>query len=177
MSFKMHPTSVIVRLLSLMVIAIPLAMTLNTARAGTLLGDPLVEFMPLSQEEMAGLRGGFMTADGIEITIGYEQAAFINGILQTKLALDISRLDHRNAAKLASDIQPIRIIQSGEGNLAPAPALSLPVAGYLTLLQNSLDNQTLHNLTVLNIDIKNLPTTPFGSLGNTINDQLLNSLF
>lgn len=177
MTFKMHPISVVIHRLLLMVIAMSLAMALNIARAGTLLADPLTEFMPLSQEEMAGLRGGFMTADGIEITIGYEQAAFINGILQTKLALDISRLDHRNAAGLAGDIQPIRIIQSGEGNLAPAPPLSLPVAGYLTLLQNSLDNQTLHNLTVLNIDIKNLPATQFGSLGNTINDQILNSLY
>lgn len=177
MIFKMSQNLVVIHRLVMLAIAMSLVVTMNSARAGSLLTDPLSEFMPLSQEEMAGLRGGFMTADGIEITIGYEQAAFINGILQTKLALDISQFDHRNAANLPGNIQPIRIIQSGEGNLAPASPLSSPPAGYLTLLQNSLDNQTLGNLTVLNINIKNLPDTQFGSLRNTINDQILNSLF
>ena len=174
MTFKISPTLLPIHRLMLLVITMPLVMTLNIAHAASLITDPLAELMPLSQEEMAGLRGGFMTADGIEITIGYEQAAFINGILQTKLALDMSQLGHRNDANLAGDLQPIRIIQSGEGNLAPA---TLPTTGYLTLLQNSLDNQTLHNLTVLNIDIKNIPDMQFGSLRNTINDQILKSLF
>ncbi len=156
-------------------IGIGLSFAINFASAGTLLNDTLNGFEPLTSEEMAALRGGFITADGIEISIGYEQAAFINGVLQTKLALDISQLARRgDIAVPPGSIAPVKIIQTGETSMAASqPSLN---PGYLTLIQNSLDHQTLSNFSVLNIDIKNLPSVSSGSFGNLINNQILNSL-
>ena len=158
-------------------IALSFALWSNLAGAGALFDDPLLGLEPLSDAEMSSLRGGFITSDGIEITIGYEQAAFINGILQTKLALDISQLKRQDdVSDLAGSVAPVRVIQNGQGNAAPRFSTPLPDASYLTLIQNSLDHQTLQNLTVLNVDIKNIPSLHPSSFGNLINDQILNAL-
>jgi hypothetical protein len=94
-----------------------------------------------SNQELDSMRGGFeVPIDGQQIllSLGIERVTFINGELA--------------AVTPVSDLH-FQLIQNGPGNsFSPPSSVTLPPET-LTLIQNSLDNQTIRNLTLINASV------------------------
>ena len=142
--------------------------------------DPFWELDTISNDELSAMRGGFITADGLEISIGYEQASYINGVLQATASFDISQLKPVVKADMLEGIAPatVNIISNGPGNFVTADVINNFDAGTLTIIQNSLDGQVLQNYTVLDIKVGNFRNyKPNNLLGEMIDFQISESLY
>jgi hypothetical protein len=103
----------------------------------------------VDETTLAQMRGGFINSDGLEIQFSLENLVLINGEMAVQNVL--------------------------EGNGGSFPMLTLPTdwtgtdgtfvntSGTQTLIQNSLDNQTIQNFRILNMEIAN--AHHLGSLG------------
>jgi len=91
-----------------------------------------------SNQELDAMRGGFEVDVGgntVLLSLGIERVTFINGELAT--ASPVSNLN-------------LQVLQNGpNNNFAPPSEISLP-SGTVTLIQNSLDNQVIRNVTTIN---------------------------
>lgn len=92
-----------------------------------------------TDQELATMRGGFMVDVGggqLLLSLGIERVTFINGELATA------------TTPLAN--LPLQLVQNGPGNrFAVSGAVDLP-PGTTALIQNSLDNQVIRNITLIN---------------------------
>ena len=141
--------------------------------------DPFAGMVPISDAQLKELRGGFITADGLEINIGYEQVSYINGILESHTAIDLSQLDRagmNGAIDNALQTSSLNIIQNGPGNRLPQGLAANIPDGFLTVIQNTLDGQTINNINLLNIRARKLGGAQSTALGNMIDLQLSSSL-
>lgn len=113
----------------------------------------------LSDSELDELRGGFEVASGgslpLSFTFGIERATFVNGQLvsTTTIAIPTFPLPQNAVAASAMDFSPINVIQNGSGNVFSLQNLQNLPASVMTVIQNSLDNQVIGNLTVINASI------------------------
>jgi hypothetical protein len=145
----------------------------NDARA-----EGFGNFMPVSDDVLASLRGGFVTSDGVEISIGLEELILINGMLQSRYALDLggltkpapgSNVNHEVSAFMNT-------FQMGPGNSAPNIANSSGNSAVFNIIQNSLDSQVIHHLTELDITVSNMKRFQAPNLGRLMDFQVTQSL-
>lgn len=119
---------------------------------------------PVSDAQLARLRGGFSIDGGpgqIQLSLGIERLTAING----KLA-SVTRLG-------ASAADGIRLIQNGAGNVFDASVLHTLLPGTLgTVIQNSLDGQTIRNLNVFNITVNSRQLAQSLAVQNSVTDAL-----
>ena len=104
---------------------------------------------------LAALRGGFATVEGLQLALGIEQLASINGqlVARTDLALATGQ----------SVRTGLTLVQQGSGNLMQ-PGLSADTTGAL-VLQNSLNDQRIDAQTIITASVNS------GALMETINFQ------
>ena len=124
---------------------------LSTARADAVFPGP-----PLSDAELASLRGGFFL-DNLEISIGLEQIVSFNGE-----TLAINRLIIPNLNQISNgQVVPHTV----ETHLADLGAVSngqtlvstvTDGGGWITVIQNTLNRTTIQNSRQLNIQMNNL---------------------
>jgi hypothetical protein len=101
----------------------------------------------VSETELDTIRGGFLFSNGVQVDIGIQKAAIVNGIEQFRTqfnateALQSRLLDEANS-----------VLQLGSGNTLGG----LDLTGGSVFIQNTLDNQFLENFTVIDVHIKNL---------------------
>lgn len=141
--------------------------------------DPFAPWPKVPDQELAKLRGGFITADGLKINIGLEQLVMIDGTLKTQLNVDLSDLGGTPGGPkpIATDQNKlIRLIQNGEHNLVTQDVPENFAAGALTVIQNSLDTQLIQNLTLLQVDVSGMSQFRSNALGRTIGLELVRSL-
>ncbi len=84
------------------------------------------------------MRGGYIADVGgkqLLLSLGIEHVTFINGELATVTPL--------------SDL-PIQLVQNGPGNSFTTPDAATLPPETVALIQNSLDNQVIHNMTLIN---------------------------
>jgi hypothetical protein len=103
--------------------------------------DDFQEYRMASNQELDSMRGGFEVDVGgnkILLSLGIDRVTFINGELAT--------------ASPVSDLH-LQLVQNGpNNNFVPPSEISLPT-GTVTLIQNSLDNQTIRNVTTINATV------------------------
>lgn len=138
--------------------------------------DPLSGRAPLTDRELDDLRGGFVTAQGISIQIGYEQLSNLEGVLHPTLSIS-----PENIAKLASDgaTDVARTLGASFNSTGGSGARILPldtVNSYLTLIQNGSSNKTIGVVNVFDISIKNLSSIANQGVEKFIQYQLIQSL-
>lgn len=118
-----------------------------------------------STEELEQMRGGFEWSVGGTpwlLSLGIERITQINGALETITTLNplgpppafgsTPALNDFNLGP-AGEFRPIQLVQNGPGNTF-APILGANFASTVgTLIQNTLDNQVIRNLTVINADL------------------------
>ena len=101
----------------------------------------------VSEVELDAIRGGFLFSNGVQVDIGIQKSALINGAEQFRTqfnateALQSRLLDEANS-----------VLQLGSGNTLNG----LELTGGSVFIQNTLDNQMLENFTVIDVHIKNL---------------------
>lgn len=131
--------------------------------------DAFAHSQAVPDSELAELRGGFLTSDGLEIRFGLEQIVLVNGTIEGRTSVNLSSLTANSAAPLQLDPNKlVQIIPNGDHNRVSADVMQNFSAGLMTVIQNSLDTQTIQNLTVLNVGVSNMAAIPQRVLGNAI---------
>lgn len=136
--------------------------------------------------ELEGLRGGFFAPGGLEINIGVAKVTSIDGIVEYHNTVNLPNLNFTGGGRgsvvdgtsqsvaPAEDIdvaglnEPPQAASNNTASQLPAPAsgqspaapqapmpLDLPPQ-VVTIIQNTLDSRLIQDLTVLNVDVKNL---------------------
>lgn len=123
-----------------------------------------IGLQPVSDARLAQLRGGFSIGGGpnqVQLSLGIERLTFVNGepAVVTRLGSSVS--------------DGIRLIQNGAGNVFDTSVLHTLLPGTLgTVIQNSLDGQTIHNLNVFNITVTSRQLAQSLSVQNSVRDAL-----
>jgi len=131
------------------------------------------------------MRGGFDIAPGLKVAFGIERLVNLNGVLQTATRIavpDAGKLTQASAAPaLPADAAAIPLaavlgnsaaglIQNGQGN-AFAPG-QLPQGAAATFIQNSVNNQTIQSMTIINATTNSLELLKGAHLQSTLFDAL-----
>lgn len=105
----------------------------------------------VSGHRLDAVRGGFDFGNGLLASFGIERALYINGNLIASSNVqvpDISRMTPDQATALAAATGTVNVIQNGAGNSVDTAAFNQVTAA--TVIQNSLDNQDIRSLTMIN---------------------------
>ncbi len=133
--------------------------------------ETLRHWKPVSDAVLDWMRGGFQTnPNGPVMAFGIQRSAFVNGQLVSSTVLNIPDL-----LQLTSDPgKAFSLVQTGGGNVVAPGTFS---AGSLaTVIQNSLDNQTIQNQTVINATVAALSWARSLSLGSALSQANLDAI-
>jgi hypothetical protein len=166
---------------------------------------PLGQLAAVDTQSLDDVRGGF-DRNGISFTIGIERAVYINGNLVATNVLNIKDLQSAvgrasmtsalpvNSATTATGVQngatnkaaplvsqnsqqvssgSLGVIQNGPGNYVANQVSQNPSA---TVIQNSLNNQTIQNVTTINASVNSIQMTRALSIQNAIQYGIVSSL-
>ena len=98
-------------------------------------------------------RGGFVTDNGLAVTLGIERIVTINGNVAERSQLDLGdlgRLTSGQSSLTADTANQVRLIQNGGGTFNVQMGDST-LGG--TVIQNSLSNQLINNQTIINASV------------------------
>ncbi|MES1954952.1 hypothetical protein [Salinisphaera hydrothermalis] len=120
---------------------------------------------PVSDARLAALRGGFTLSQGgvtVDVAMGIQQLTYINGQLVASSVIDTQTLP----------TQLLRVIQNGPGNTFDPNSLHLLPGSIGTVIQNTLDQQTIRNLNVLNVTVTSQALAQALSIQSAVRDAL-----
>jgi hypothetical protein len=98
-------------------------------------------------------RGGFVTDNGLAVTLGIERIVTINGNVAERSQLelgDLGQLTSGRSALAADTANQVRLIQNGGGTFNVQMG-DTTLGG--TVIQNSLNNQLINNQTIINASV------------------------
>ncbi|GAB3629012.1 hypothetical protein PTE30175_00422 [Pandoraea terrae] len=124
-------------------------------------------WLAVSTARLDGLRGGF-DLNGLQVSFGIARAVYINGNLVTTTSFnipDIANITSQQAQTLATQLRNVTLVQNGPANNFNPGAIN--AQALLSVVQNTLDNQTIKSLTTVNIAVNSL------GLLKTMNAQAL----
>ncbi len=119
-----------------------------------------LDWTPVDIAELAVARGGFLLPGNVQIDIGFESTVMVDGVLRSQTKLFLDNLSNGQ-------------LSSAGGTPGSGTGFQLPLT---QVVQNSLDNQVIESLKVLDIKISNLGQAQFGPLHQLMNMQLVESL-
>lgn len=123
--------------------------------AGAVQADMRLAETPLTDAELAQLRGGFML-DGLEIAIGLEQVVAINGETQVINRLRIPNLNQQlNNERLMQQMESVLVTQGAGPEGVRVASGAGGSGGWITVLQNSLNSTTIQHIRQLDIELNN----------------------
>lgn len=173
------------------------AMTGTSAGSSTSAGPSEIDVPPLATDNPLGgqlaalgaesldeIRGGFELADSnLKFSFGIERAVFINGQLVASTVLNLKDLQWAaggsgapQAPPIGGAAGPIDVIQNGSGNTFAAQAAN--VAGNLagTVIQNTLNDQRIQNVTTINAAVNSAQVLRALSVQSAIQQGIVSSL-
>jgi hypothetical protein len=125
----------------------------------TALADAMQEataWQPVSEEKLEKFRGGF-DLGGLVLSFGIERAVYVDGTLVTTTSInvpDVGSLTNGQAKQLGTQAATMNLVQNGSGNAFQiTPGTSSTTATYI---QNTLNNQNLQTMTVINASANSL---------------------
>lgn len=126
-----------------------------------------------SDETLEQMRGGFSINTGgsqILLSLGFQQVTFINGMLAAMTTLNLPQLNSAIPIPIQQNFIPSQIIQNGPGNtyIPPAP---LP-SNVMTVIQNSLNNQIISHMTIINATIASTQLLDAMNMASTLRQTL-----
>lgn len=148
-----------------------------TAYSGISRLDDFDEEGLIAESQLDQMRGGFLLEDAdLEISLGIERAVSINGELVTTTRLDIPSLTPEGAAHAILSTGTLgTIVQNGPGN--SVASMGALLNSPIFIVQNSLDNQAIQTMTVINATVSNLDLQQSLAISSSINQAILNSLY
>ena len=117
-------------------------------------------------------RGGFITADGLMVTLGLERLVSINGTVfeRTEMQLgDIGKLARGEGTLSRDALGELRLIQNGDVRTMAGNAQNL-LGG--TIIQNSLNDQTIRNQISINATVNTAGMLRALNFGASLNNAL-----
>lgn len=135
------------------------------------------EWTPVSDQALDDLRGGYDVGQALTVSFGIIRSVTINGDLVTQTSFnlpDITKINAEQARVASLAIAETGVIQNGVGNiLTDGVRTALPTS---TVIQNTLNDQTIETLTIINAGVNSLGLLKFINTQNTVKDALLDSL-
>jgi hypothetical protein len=111
----------------------------------------LRDWSAVESHQLDDMRGGFDTSLHLTLSFGIERAVYLNGALVTTTSFNLpsmtgSRPDDPAIAAMPSSA--VALVQNGAGNTFASSPSNSPMAA--TVIQNTLNNQTLQGVTTIN---------------------------
>lgn len=132
-----------------------------------------VDWIVVDDVRLDTMRGGFDVGGGLTVSFGISRAISINGDLVATTSFtipDASRLSQGQATALAAGLGDVKLVQNGPGNTAPALAGALTSGG--TIIQNTLNDQAIKNVTTINASVNSLGLLRGLNAQSSLNDAL-----
>ncbi|MDP2881308.1 MAG: hypothetical protein Q8N89_06980 [Azonexus sp.] len=135
----------------------------------------------LDSETLDGIRGGFELDGGnLRLSFGIERALFINGELVSTTVLNVKSMQQISAGGSPGSVtipaiaeRALNIVQIGSGNNV-ATQISPNIAG--TIIQNTLDNQKIQNITTVNTTVNSLQAYRASAMQSAIQSGIVGAL-
>ncbi len=159
-------------------ICIALLLCINVQAAYPLpASNGLADCKVASDEALENMRGGFSISAGgsqILLSLGFQQVTFINGVLAAMTTLNLPQLNSVVPIPVQQNYIPSQIIQNGPGNtyIPPTP---LP-SNVMTVIQNSLNNQIISHMTIINATIASKQLLDAMNMASTLRQAMPYSL-
>ena len=145
-------------------------MVLSMTAAGALPQAALAQ-LPLGDvlgdRELAEQRGGFVTPQGLSLNFSMENVVLVNGQLQAHTVFQLAGQGQGNT--------PAALVALGPADAAGSGTTVL-TSGMQTIIQNSLDQQNIQSIKVLNLELSNVRALQSLGLSNRIQMGVLDSL-
>lgn len=163
-----------VRAEDLIVMPTPQSAATTDADSGDRLAPSLPGWKKIAANHLDDVRGGFTTESGLRISFGIERAVYINGNLVTSTSFRVADLDRISAGQSpAIDPAMLTLIQNGAGNTFTATATPSAIG---TAIQNTLNDQRIQNITVINATVNSLDILRSMNLQSTLRNAVSNSV-
>ena len=111
-------------------------------------------WLVVSDQTLDTLRGGFDLGIGLMVSFGISRAVYVNGQLITSTTFrvgDLTSLTPQQAVALSQQISAqtqAQVIKNGPGNTMELSVGSAPLS---TFIQNTLNNQSIRNQTIIDM--------------------------
>ncbi len=124
-----------------------------------------------SDETLEQMRGGFSINNSqILLSLGFQQVTYINGILAATTTINLPQLNSVTPIPIQQNFIPSQIIQNGPGNTY-IPPVPLP-SNVMTVIQNSLNNQVINHMTIINATIASTQLINAMNMASTLRQAL-----
>lgn len=157
-------------------LALALWLLAAAASAGAQTGKAPAErtaWMTVGDTTLEAMRGGFDLGGGLMVSFGISRAITVNGVLLAATTFnvpDVARITPVQAAALERQMNSANLVQVGPNNSVTSVA-SLPAAG--TVVQNTLDNQTIQTRTLIDTTTNALSLTKSINAAGALRDALI----
>lgn len=148
----------------------------------------LNDLKALDEPVLDSLRGGFASANNIEITFGYESILKVDGVLQTRLSLNIPKIIYDPVTRQVT-YSSIQATSFKSGNLAEGLTVKTPggdnasglqlAKAFLSsplVIQNTANNRLIQNFQNINLRVKGLSTSFNAGVNKVLTPALIDSL-
>ena len=151
------------------------------AAAADLPPNPLgVQLAAIDTDSLDNIRGGFEMPDlNLRLSFGIERAVYINGELVTSTVINVKDLQGLSGGSDLPATLPgnagaaLTLIQNGSGN-GFTTHIGPNLAG--TVIQNTLDNQKITNVTIVNATVNSAQIVRSMNLQSAIRDGVIQSM-
>lgn len=137
----------------------------------------------VADAQLDRMRGGFDVGGGLMVSLGIQQATYINGQLVTQTVIpltQLSQLTGAQAAALREQLNTLTVVQNGPGNrfgalqsgADGAVASQIAGAGAGTVIQNSLSGQHIQQLTTIDATSNAMGLLRAGQWQQTLRDSM-----
>jgi hypothetical protein len=128
----------------------------------------------IGEDRLDESRGGFDAGNGLIMSFGIERAVYINGNLVTTTSFnvsDVGKITSDQMKTLSAQAAAMGLVQNGPGN-----TFQLTSGAPGSIIQNTLNDQTIKSMTVINATSNSLNLIKNLNTQGTLNDAIYNSL-
>lgn len=132
------------------------------------------EWVAVSDQQLDTQRGGFDAGSGLAVSFGIIRTVMVNGDLVSKTSFnlpDVTQITSEQARLASAAIANSGLVQIGPNNFVDAGVRSSLATG--TLIQNSLNDQQIQTLTIINTGVNSLGLLKAINTQTVLNDALL----
>jgi hypothetical protein len=150
---------------------------LETAVAGIPTSKDMPGWTPVGEDTLDQTRGGFDLGNGLVASFGIDRAVYVNGNLVSSTTFYVPDIGHMTTAQaqaMQSALNTVQVTQVGPNNSFDPSALAGKMGG--TVIQNTLNNQNIQNITTINATTNSLNAFREGSLQEALQQAQLQSL-
>ena len=138
--------------------------------------DPTA-WVPASDEQLAGQRGGFETKTGLAVSFGIVRTVAINGDVVSKTSFNFQDMGNITAQEVRLATQAMAqsgVLQVGGGNGTQTTVSAPGVPA--TVVQNSLNGQNIQALTLISTSVNSLGLFKSSNAQTTLRDALMGTM-